>query len=293
MSYECRVIADSVSPAGKRLTTIVATYPRSIHSEWLTHRMFSRSSASSRAIPIRKLEAQILHDPALPVYWGSAKPGMQAGAELPADVIDDCRDLILAHRDAAVALATRLELRGMHKQDANRYLEPWMFITVIVTATEWGNFFRLRCHEAAHPSFRKIAEMTRDAMQASVPRQMSSNGWHLPFWQPGDDMLLRGISLEDARKIAVARCARVSYLTHDGEHDPAKDLDLAKRLAAMGHWSPFEHVAQALDDPEARVGNLLGWKQYRADVDPDYISMRSREHVRDLHERLALKGNPE
>ncbi len=275
MGYDCKVIADSVSPSGKRLTTIVATYPRSIHSEWLTHRMKSRSSASSRAIPVKKLMAQIMSDPALPVYWGSAKPGMQAGAELPPDVIDECRADILAHRDAAVALAARLEARGMHKQDANRYLEPWMYITVIVTATEWANFFKLRCHEAAHPSFRKIAEMTRDAMQSSEPIELQIGQWHLPYFRAADlgKMSTAPIDEEcrDARKICVARCARVSYLTHDGEHDPAKDLELAGRLAAMGHWSPFEHVAQALEDPRERVGNFLGWRQYRADVDPDYI----------------------
>jgi thymidylate synthase ThyX len=268
MSYECKVIADSISEAGKRLTTVVVSYPRSIHSEWLTHRMFSRSSASSRAIPVKKLMAQIVGDPALPIYWGSAKPGMQAGAELPPDVIDACRADILAHRDAAVALAARLEARGMHKQDANRYLEPWMYITVIVTATEWANFFKLRCDAAAHPSFRKIAEMTRDAMAASTPEFLWPGEWHCPYM---DDSHTHGQPTLQERRIAVARCARVSYLTHDGEHDPAKDLELAGRLAAMGHWSPFEHVAQALDDPRERVGNLTGWRQYRADVDPDFI----------------------
>lgn len=264
--YACRVVADSVSEVGKRITTFEVTYPRSIHSELLTHGLLSKNSASSRAIPIAKLMAQITHDPALPIYWGSAKPGMQAGDELPPEVIEVCKRYILDHRDAAVRLVADLERLGMHKQDANRYLEPWMYITVLVTATEWNNFFALRCHPAAHPSLQKIAYMMRDARNASTPARLREGDWHAPFSQFG----LTVYSDAGLLKVCAARCARVSYLTHNGEHDPAADAALADRLASAGHWSPFEHIAQALADRRERSGRFFGWRQYRADVDPNF-----------------------
>lgn len=272
MGYACKIIADSVSPAGKRLTTFEVTYPRFVHAELLTHRMLSRNSSSSRAIPVKKLMDQVLNDPVMPVYWGSNKPGMQAGGELGGAPLAASRDEWLRARDHAVQHASALEGLGLHKQIANRLLEPWMFITVLVSATEWENFFRLRCHPAAQPEIRHIAEMMRSAYDASTPVLMHPGAWHAPFFKHTD---LRGGDVEaqeqDVLKICVARCARVSYLTHDGQHDPAKDVALADSLATNGHWSPFEHVAQALDDPNERVGNFLGWRQLRADVDPNYL----------------------
>lgn len=265
--FNCKILADSVAPSGKRLTTYVVTYPRSIHSELLTHRILSKSSSSSRAIPVKKLMDQILGNPALPVFWGSNKPGMQAGAELPADVIEECKADILMLRNVALMVAERLEKRGMHKQDANRYLEPWMFITVIVSGTEWDNFFDLRCHPAAHPSLQKIAFMMRDARLANAPTYLKVGEWHVPFGDRGrfyDDSM-------DALKVAAARCARVSYLTHDGYHEPIKDLALANSLISMGHWSPFEHIAQALEFDTERSGNFIGFKQMREELDLNFI----------------------
>lgn len=279
MAYRCQIIADSVSPAGKRITTFEVTYPRFVHSELLTHRMLSRNSSSSRAIPVERLMKQVREDPAMPVYWGSNKPGMQAGAELQGEELIQTQRMWLYARDRALDAAGNLAALGLHKQVANRLLEPWMFITVLVTATEWENFFRLRCHPAAQPEIRHIAEMMRAAYEAHVPEELNAGGWHLPFAAVidfGDVLLARGSEEVEAaarklRSLCVARCARVSYLTHDGQHDPAKDIALATQLASSGHWSPFEHVALALDDPSERVGNFLGWRQYRADVDPNFI----------------------
>jgi thymidylate synthase ThyX len=277
MPYRCQIIADSISPAGKRLTTFEVTYPRFVHSELLTHRMLSRNSSSSRAIPVKKLMDQVRNDPATPVYWGRNQKGMQAAEELTGDDLRSAQREWLQARNAMLSAAEYLsDTCDLHKQIANRLLEPWMLITVLVSATEWENFFKLRCHPAAQPEIRRIAEMMRDAYRAATPQALDVGEWHAPFYDKGAlgtpvNVALRASAESLHLRAAVARCARVSYLTHDGQHDPAADVSLADRLAASGHWSPFEHVAQALEDPDERVGNFLGWRQLRANVDPDYI----------------------
>src|SRR3954452_24195130 len=82
MGFEAKVLADSVSPAGQRLTTLEATFPRFVLAEFNTHRVFSRNSASSRAIPVAKQLRRVLDDPYVPIEFGSNKPGMQAGPAL-------------------------------------------------------------------------------------------------------------------------------------------------------------------------------------------------------------------
>jgi thymidylate synthase ThyX len=75
-----KIIADSISESeyGDRITTFELEYPRFIHGELMTHRLFSRNAASSRAIPINKMMDQVLTAPAMPVEWGLNKSGMQA-----------------------------------------------------------------------------------------------------------------------------------------------------------------------------------------------------------------------
>lgn len=269
MAYACRIVADSFSPSLVRLTTFEVTYPRFVHSELMTHRMFSRNSSSSRAIPIEKMIKQVQDDPAGPVWWGKNQAGMQALEELTGIQLANGRRLWLEARDAAVESAYRMmdrESCGAHKQIVNRLLEPWMWITVLVTATEWVNFFNLRCHPAAQPEIRKIAEMMKHEYNKTT--SMKQSMVHLPFYDEGRDM---DIETGLLRMVCVARCARVSYLTHEGQRDWQKDAELARTLAGNGHWSPFEHVADALKDPRQRSGNFIGWKQYREEVDPNFI----------------------
>lgn len=263
MAITARVLADSIAPCGKRLTTMEWKYPRSIHSEILTHRMLSKNSASSRAIPTEKLIQMVLDDPFVPEYIGANKGGMQAGEELSDDDKALARSVWdTAMRNAVISARALLEM-GVHKQVVNRIIEPWMWITIIVSATEWDNVWGLRCHPMAEPHFQKLAYMARDAMEASIPRVLQADEWHLPLidW---DDEIDKTLSPEDMIKVSVGRCARVSYLTHDGKRDPAKDIELHDRLVVQTplHASPAEHVAQALATPE-RHGNFIGWKMYR------------------------------
>lgn len=268
--YEAKILADSISPLGYRLTTMEVTYPRFVHSEFMTHRAFSRNAASSRAIPIAKMIERVEQDPVLPVWWGKNQSGMQAAEELSEDQIAHCKLDWRFARDSAVRAARSLSDRGLHKQIANRLLEPWMWITVIVSATEWQNFFHLRCHPDAQPELQKIAYMMQELYNTNTPKAARQGDWHAPLVHAEDITRLRQLHdndlypdpmISDVCKVSVGRCARVSYITHDGTRDIQADIDLHNRLLTSGHWSPFEHVAQAGD--HGWSGNFQGWIQYR------------------------------
>jgi thymidylate synthase ThyX len=296
MAFEAKVLADSRSPKGHRLTTLEATFPRFILAEFNTHRVFSRNSASSRAIPISKQLRRVLEDPYVPIEFGSNQPGMQAGPPLVGEGKLEAEHEWLGARDDAVrrvlglvanpsvlsADSDLLEWLGViedacrdhnwpsdwlnvHKQVANRLLEPFMWHTVIVTATEWDNFWNLRCHPDAQPEIRLIAEKMRAAMEASNPAKLGWDEWHLPLVRPEDRE--EGASTEELIKISAGRCARVSYLTHAGKRDLDADIELYDRLRASGHMSPLEHPARPLITAELKesewCGNFRGWCSYR------------------------------
>lgn len=258
--YSAKIILDSVNTVGDRLTTFEITYPRFVHSELMTHRLFSRNSASSRAIPNEKLRKRIEEDPVIPIYWGQNQSGMQAGEELTGVTKANAEKVWLDARNLMLRYSEELAGLGVHKQLCNRLLEPWMFITVIVTATEYENFFHLRCDPNAQPEIQKIAYMMKELYDNHNPRIVREGEWHTPYISAKE---LSDMScMSDRLRISVARCARVSYLTHDGVRDLEADIKLADRLASNGHWSPFEHVARSLSSHK-RYGNFIGWLQYR------------------------------
>ncbi len=258
------IIADSTSPSGVRLTTIEVTLHRFVLAELNTHRVFSRNSASSRAIPVRKQIARVVDDPAIPVEFGANQRGMQAGEPLTGDEHDQALSAWLEARDHTVESVTRLQELGVHKQVTNRLLEPFMWHTVIVTATEWDGFWEQRCSPLAQPEIRVAAEAMKAAYGASEPDPVDLGEWHTPYLRDDDGDL----DPETARQVSAARCARVSYLTHDGRRDIAKDLELYERLvtARPPHWSPLEHVATPAPAGESTLGNLREWRQLRHSV---------------------------
>ncbi len=273
MAFSARVLLDSRSLSGARLTTLEVRYPRFIHSEMMTHRVFSRNAASSRAIPIKKMIAAVREEPALPVYWGRNQTGMSAREPIAPDVEARARAEWQAALDDALRHAERLAAQDidLHKQLVNRLLEPFAWITVIITATEWANFYTQRCHPDAQPEIKHIAELMLAAYRASVPVPVAAGRWHLPLIQDDE----RTLPDEQLCKLSVARCARVSYLTHDGKRDHARDLELYQRLlggGANGHWSPFEHVATPAADPTHRSANFVGWEQYRKRFPEEYAA---------------------
>jgi thymidylate synthase ThyX len=265
VSYEVTILADSVSPAGARLTTFQLKYPRMVHAELLMHRTFSRSASSTRAIPVAKMVEWVMTDPAIPVYWGKNQRGMQAGEELSAVDRFAAECAWLSARDRAVEKAQQLMDFGLHKQLASRLLEPWAHINVVLTSTSFANFFALRCHRDAMPEIQVLAVRMARAYRASRPISLELGGWHLPYVAPGEfiEWWLRD-EVDLAIKCSVARCARVSYKTFEGKDpDPEADIALHGRLLESGHWGPFEHQATPIADPSARSGNFRGWHQYR------------------------------
>lgn len=276
MAYSAKILADSVSAAGVRLTTLEVTFPRFILAEVNTHRMLSRSSASSRAIPVSRRAADVMREPFVPESFSRNKSGMQATESLRDDDAAAAHLAWINARDAAVTMALKLAAIGTHKQHANRLLEPFAWHTAIITATEWSNFFALRCHPDAQPEFQRIASMMRDAMTASEPRKLAPGEWHRPFCEDLRLLQAAGFTDDEINMVAIGRCARVSYQTHDGRRDPRADIELAQRLLKSGHMSPFEHVAYANED-DAFVGNFRGFTQYRKCIpnEENFAKMRT------------------
>jgi thymidylate synthase ThyX len=287
-----KILLDSINPVGNRITSWILTYPRFFHSEILTHRAFSRNAASSRAIPVKRMIDDIRQNCAMPIFWGKNQAGMQAKEELD-DIIKRREILVspvgnsldpytltvtdkhaakhewLAARDSAIKHAEKMMELGVHKQIANRIIEPFMHMTVIITGTEFENFFALRAHPDAQPEFQDLAYKMLDIYQLSEPNKLKAGEWHIPFGDKLDETRLTELYYQTAipheelkLRISVARCARVSYLNFEGKDDYNKDIELSETLSSSGHWSPFEHSAMALSTSEYS-GNFKGWKQYR------------------------------
>lgn len=253
MTITVKCLAATEHPTGgPTLYTFECRYPRFIHSEVMTHRDFSRNASSSRAIPTLRLLRDILRDPAVPVEWGSNKPGMQAGAALTGWRLKAVKAAWFGAMYVAVGAAYVAHKAGAHKQIVNRIVEPWSHITVVISSTKWQNFFDLRCHSAADPTMRKLAEEIRYAKFMTTSRLRDR---HRPYYQQND---IR----------SVAACARVSYLNHDKtEVSMDKDESLYNLLASSKHLSPFEHVAWPVTDGSGKSNFGPDWVQLRSQIE--------------------------
>jgi hypothetical protein len=293
-----RVIADSLAPCGTRLTTGLAHYPRSIHSEIMTHRELSRGAGSSRAIPTEKLLKLIEDSPFVPKYIGQNQRGMQAGAEVSEEVRREAEQIWLDQASASIAVARRLAAMNIHKQVVNRLTEPFAYITVLISTTSHDNLFALRDHEAAEPHFQELARVWRQAVKDSTPVKLNYGDWHRPFIDDAtrDEVETKfpGSWYEQEKllnKISVGRCARLSYLTHEGKRSVEKDIELHDTLMVQDplHASPSEHVAQALDYPSwykdhaIRLPNpyelqsdVVGWMEKNDGAEPTQEVFRAQ-----------------
>lgn len=277
--FEVKIIEDSVSILEDdkiRLTTFQLKYPRYIHAEFMTHRVFSRNASSSRAIPVNKLVDKSLAEMVMPIVWGLNQPGMQASEqELTGDKLHQAKLVWKRMAEYCADGVRELAELGLHKQWANRPLEWFGHIEVVVTATEWANFYNLRMHKDAQPEIRHLAELMWAAHQNSEPVERfddpdNVDNWHLPYvTQDERDSL----PIDDLIKMSTARNARVSYLTHDKlQPDVATDISLHERLVGGEpiHASPTEHIAYPLGEQYAWCGNFRGWHQYRSDVEAKF-----------------------
>jgi hypothetical protein len=290
-----KVIADSVNSEGNRMTTMEIEYPRFILAELNTHRMLSKNSASSRAIPVKAMHAQIKDNPATPVYWGVNQPGMKAKSELVGVDLAEAKHIWNKAMDDAVhwadALASRLEV---HKQIANRITEPWMTMKTVISGTEWANFFHLRNHPDAQPEIKALAEAMTVAYTTHLPVLLQPGEWHLPYitiarYVPTDELQyfdenLNRLSLQDAKVISASCCAQVSYRKNDASFDKAFKIYDQLINSEPAHASPVEHQATPMNvssmcrfepdtwepgvthvsaNSDLWSGNLRGWIQHR------------------------------
>jgi hypothetical protein len=260
------VVADSISEAGQRITTFELEYHRYCHSEFMTHRQFSRNAASSRAIPVEKVIEQVESNPAMPIHWGKNQGGMQAKEELSGTNKTFAVGGWTNAAKHSASFANGLRLNHLHKQIVNRILEPYQFIKVVCTATEYENFFYLRDHADAQPEIAELARCMREAREKSIAKQLRPGQWHLPYLTLGVDRE-RGliywceggeVSLEDAKKLSASLCAQVSYRKSDQSLEKA--LKIYHQLVNMKpvHASPFEHQATPMDPHIFNIVDIEG-----------------------------------
>lgn len=268
-----KIIADSISKDGQRITTFELEYPRIIHSELMTHRLFSRNAASSRAIPVKTLIDMVRNEPAMPVRFGANQPGMQdKGEEHTALVLNHFsprRAWTIAAEDAAFWAEAFAEA-GYHKQTANRLLEPFQRMKTVLTATEFENFWWLRLDKDADPTIEALGKAMHQEYCESDPEPLSPGQWHTPYvdhlvtiteYASEDnfeycvlDENNKPVILteEEALSISASCCAQVSYRRLNSTKDKA--LDIYSRLLSGDkvHASPFEHQATPMDKPDLK-----------------------------------------
>ncbi len=279
-TIQASIVLDSVNTVtGDRITTFRVRIAKFLVAEINRHRALSQSWASSRAIPSKVLRRQVIDDPFVPIHWGKNQKGMSAETELTGLRLTVAKKLWLYARYLACAAHWLGEWLGLHKQLNNRFIEPWMWADGVMSATEWHNFFLLRCDESAQPELRCLALQMRSLYQSSKPTKLYSGQTHMPFIDAVDivnarnhiafeaDNLSERVTLQLAvlKRMSAARCARTTYLLRDGQRPTVeKDLSTSKMLfeSVPPHLSPSEHVAEAMSEP-GQSGNFSGWKQFR------------------------------
>lgn len=260
MSYRAEILADSIGPHGQRLTTFELCYPHIIHKEVMTHRAFSRSFMSSRAVPPEAFIEQAANDPFVPDFHGRVK-GMGTSGALHPRKVPLATAQWLSARDAAVAAARIMALNNVAKSDINPLLEPFLWMRGVVSATDWSNFYALRAHSDARKEFQILATMMQEVYQDHDPRPLSEGEWHIPTLSLNEKLAAEEHPQLWAR-VSAGRLARISFDRVHMKEPVERSLERADSLAEAGHMSPFEHQACCLAAP-TQIGNFRGFKQMR------------------------------
>ena len=255
MAIKAEMILDSIYPTTCRASTLMVTMPTYVLAEFNKHRVFESNTSSSRAIPTSKLLEQVRNDPVIPIHWGINQAGMEAKEE-EVDVEEATKIWGWAVESVCV-YSEALAMLGLHKQVTNRPLAPFMWSTVIVTATEWDNFFAQRLAKDADPMMQRVAKEMYDALAFSIPVERKV---HLPFVS---DRELAKYTQEECTHMSVARCARVSYKRHTDDFTLEQDMALSERCKNSGHWTPLGHQLFAGKDDQFFHGCMRGWLQLR------------------------------
>lgn len=288
-----RMIKDSISSSGIRLRTFELEYQRMFHSETMTHRMLSKNSSSTRAIPVARAIQIVEEKTAKPIHWGSNNPGMQSNTELTGAQKEAAEATWTAMRDSVISFVKILSdkdgING-HKQWAGRALETFSFIKVVLTGTELVNLWHLRDHKDAQPEFHELAKLMQQVSNMSTPTLLHPGEWHLPYVDLIDGKYFVGseqVSLEVARKVSASCAAQCSYRKLDDSIEKAEKvfdmLHVGDDSGQPAHASPLEHQATPMDDYSKSFnpdtwqrgithvrrdgslwsGNLRGWVQFR------------------------------
>ena len=284
MTITAKIIAHSIAPNDQMIVTWELEYPRFIHGEFMTHRLFSRNAASSRAIPVKTIIDQVRNAPAMPTHWGENQAGMQAKSLLSSALTTSAKYVWRQAANSSAFFAEQLVKIGLHKQATNRILEPFQTMKTVMTATCMDNFFWLRNHEDAQPEIRELARLMWEALQASTPNKLNPGDWHVPYysenyttgvWRPTvkPSKSEAGVSLQDALAISSSCCAQVSYRKLDDTLEKA--LFVYARLVESEpvHASPFEHSATPMKYDVLTASNLFAmggkWQEGVTHVDRD------------------------
>lgn len=288
------ILASSGRNSAPTIYTIRMRYPRIIHGEIMTHRLFSRNARSSRAVPVRTMLLETTTIPFIPWHWGANQKGMQATQECDETVlIPDWDDIDfhgkphlhphereqawLSARDAAVVHATAFMDAGYHKQNVNRLLEPFSWIDTLITSTDWDNFLWLRDHKGAEPHLQDLARLVKAAIEAAEIQELDAGQWHLPYITNADRREAyngpsQQISWNWLCRISAARCARISYAPFDGDASYEKELERYESLVESDrvHASPTEHQAQV----DRRIGGDFEKWGLSGNLAPGWIQAR-------------------
>ena len=288
---KAKVICDSINEQGNRLTTYELSYPRLIHSEFMTHRQFSRNAASSRAIPFDKMMEQLN---GIPSRFGAAQKGMQDNGEEHEILVlcgHDARETWELAKQESIKFSRLFKEAGYHKQIYNRLTEPYQMIKVVVSATEYDNFFWLRDDVMADPTIAELARKMKEAYDKSIPQLLKAGEWHLPYVQShyfeddGQRFIVEDsegvgyyVTTEQAIKVSTARCAAVSYRSVDYGLEKCEHIyqrlitDERVHASALEHQcSPIPLGATLETDGVTAIhkyhglmsGNMAGWLQHR------------------------------
>lgn len=267
MTISAKIIADSINDRDTRITTVELEYPRFIHSELMTHRVFSRNSASSRAIPIKTMLDTITANPATPIHWGKNQAGMQAKEELEQPAKVRAQSLWNEAMQSAVSLSEKMHETNVHKQIANRITEPFQHMKVVVTSTEWNNWDWLRNHPDAQPEIAALAKCIAHAREESTPSLLEHGEWHMPYVNTRRhehgyleylDEEGNVISIKQAIMISASCCAQASYRKSDTSLEKAEMIYNRLIESEPCHASPVEHQALCFDNIYTRA-NVLTW----------------------------------
>ena len=280
-----KILAHSINSWGSELITFEIKCHRWILAEINTHRVFSRNWRSSRAVPFERLLAEVREYPARPIVWMKNKPGMQASEPMSSlEQLHAEKQWLLAAKSAADAAEDLAFMSDIHKQWVNRILEPYLFVTGVISSTEWDNFYALRRHKDAQPEFKALADVMWQVHRASVPVKLLPNSWHLPYITAYDRVFNHPA---DLRRISVARVARASYKPFDGNADYASEFARHDKLLTNKHMSPFEHqaremfneIVEMVDDDPLKASNFhYSWVQYRKLIPNENIASYTTEY---------------